>query len=62
MKKKIKATIIATIIITIFFIIIKFLIFGSDTIFIADYMPPIDPSITSIEEDFYQKAISYTKK
>ena len=41
MKKKIIITIIATTIITLLFIIAKNLIYGTDTDYIADYMPSL---------------------
>ncbi len=60
MKKKLKITIITTIIITVFFIIVKTLIYGIDTDYIADYMPGSSviivsqniPDNSNISDDF----------
>ncbi len=45
MKKKIMITIITTMIVTVLLIIAKNLIYGTETDYIADYMPPADDMV-----------------
>lgn len=62
MKKKIIITIIATTIITLLFIIAKNLIYGTDTDYIADYMPSLSiiPGTYHSSSDFASLAHSTT--
>ena len=58
MKKKLITTLKVTITVTLIFIIIKFLIFGIETDYIADYMPPTN--VKNINLDFIKVAITTT--
>ena len=58
MKKKLITTLKVTIIVTLIFIIIKFLIWGVETEYIADYMPPTN--VKNITIDFIKVATGTT--